>query len=253
MLNYITQLNAFENLCTEILPPKAQLIYYKLFKWSNRFGLGEPFQISNLTLMLETGISDKKTFIANRNILKQRGFIDFEPGKKGSPTKYVLVDLKKYGSATLPNTPPNTPPFIPPNSPPNIPPNSPSYNDFLPIEKNKNKTKTKQNGLFSPQIETNFEAFWKEYPRKVGKGDARKAFSKTILKGVSLETLLEALRKQKRCTQWNRDNGRYIPHPSTWLNQERWEDEVDDNGDGTGYPEDPGLQRLADWEQQHTI
>jgi len=25
---------------------------------------------------------------------------------------------------------------------------------------------------------------------------------------------------------WNRDGGRYIPHPSTWLNGRRWEDEL---------------------------
>ena len=97
-----------------------------------------------------------------------------------------------------------------------------------------------------------FEVFWKEYPKKKGIGAARKAFEKAIKK-ASLETLIEAVRKQKQGDQWKKDKGKFIPYPATWLNQERWEDEVDDNGDGTGYPEDPGLQRLADWEQQHTI
>ena len=97
-----------------------------------------------------------------------------------------------------------------------------------------------------------FEVFWKEYPKKKGIGAARKAFEKAIKK-ATLETLIEAVRKQKQGDQWKKDKGKFIPYPATWLNQERWEDEVDDNGDGTGYPEDPGLQRLADWEQQHTI
>ncbi len=26
--------------------------------------------------------------------------------------------------------------------------------------------------------------------------------------------------------QWTKDDGTYIPHPATWLNQECWEDEV---------------------------
>lgn len=97
-----------------------------------------------------------------------------------------------------------------------------------------------------------FDVFWKEYPKKKGIGAARKAFAKAIKK-ASLETLIEAVRKQKQGDQWKKDKGKFIPYPATWLNQERWEDEVDDNGDGTGYPEDPGLQRLTDWEQQHTL
>lgn len=108
MMNYIVQLNTFENLCTGILPPKAQLIYYKLFKWSNRIGLGEPFRLSNSLLMLETGITNENTFISNRNLLKQRGFIDFKSGKKGSPTEYLLMDLQTFTINMSVNTEVNT-------------------------------------------------------------------------------------------------------------------------------------------------
>lgn len=101
MLNYIHQLNRFEELCTGVLPQKAQLIYYKLFKWSNRFGLGEPFLLSNSVLMSETGIANVNTFTLNRNILKQQGFIDFVPGKPGQKTQYVLLDLMQCGNTTL--------------------------------------------------------------------------------------------------------------------------------------------------------
>ena len=101
-------------------------------------------------------------------------------------------------------------------------------------------------------IEEAFESFWNEYPNRKGKGKAREAFKKAIKK-TSISTMVEAVRKQRQGSQWKKDEGRYIPYPATWLNQERWEDEVDTNGDGTGYPEEPGLQRLADWEQQHTL
>ena len=101
MLNYIHQLNRFEELCTGILPPKAQIIYYKLFKWSNRFGLGKPFLLSNSVLMLETGISNINTFTLNRNILKQHGFIDFKPGKPGRKTEYILIDLTQRSDKPL--------------------------------------------------------------------------------------------------------------------------------------------------------
>lgn len=81
--------------------------------------------------------------------------------------------------------------------------------------------------------EEQFEVFWKAYPRKVNKQTARKSFSKAIGK-VSLETMLCALEKQKRSPQWVRDKGQYIPHPSTWLNQGRWEDEMEVKADGYG-------------------
>lgn len=75
-----------------------------------------------------------------------------------------------------------------------------------------------------------FDEFWAEYPKKVGKIAAKKAFERAI-RAASLESLLSALRRQKCGSQWTRDGGQYIPNPATWLNQGRWEDEL---------PEEPG-------------
>lgn len=68
-----------------------------------------------------------------------------------------------------------------------------------------------------------FEAFWMSYPRKVGKQAAKKAFDKV---NVPVKTLVDAVERQKCSAQWRKENGRYIPNPATWLNQGRWEDEV---------------------------
>lgn len=70
-----------------------------------------------------------------------------------------------------------------------------------------------------------FDEFWASYPKKVGKQSALKSFAKAI-KTVDLQTLLTAIDRQKRSSQWSRDNGQYIPNPATWLNQGRWEDEL---------------------------
>ena len=51
---------------------------------------------------------------------------------------------------------------------------------------------------------------------------ARKAFGRVE---VPLDRLLEALERQRGDPQWQKENGRFIPHPVTWLNQGRWEDE----------------------------
>jgi phage replication O-like protein O len=74
-----------------------------------------------------------------------------------------------------------------------------------------------------------FDIFWKEYPRKTGKGAARKSWKKIKSPKATLDKIIAALAWQKKSEQWTRDNGQYIPHPSTYLNQERWEDEPDGN------------------------
>ena len=81
------------------------------------------------------------------------------------------------------------------------------------------------------QWEIDFENWWKEYPRKVAKANAKKSFDK-VRKNVSVDVLIEAVRKQKQSAQWQRDDGQYIPHPATWLNQGRWEDEVNEGSTG---------------------
>lgn len=68
-----------------------------------------------------------------------------------------------------------------------------------------------------------FDAFWSAYPKKVGKQAAIKAFKKV---NVNIDVLIDAVKKQKESSQWQKDGGQYIPNPATWLNQGRWEDEV---------------------------
>ena len=71
-----------------------------------------------------------------------------------------------------------------------------------------------------------FDEFWKQYPRKVAKGDARKAWMQTAKIRPMLQVLLAALEAQKGQEQWLKDGGQYIPHPATWLRGERWDDEI---------------------------
>lgn len=70
-----------------------------------------------------------------------------------------------------------------------------------------------------------FDRFWKAYPRKVGKGNARKQFDRANVNEALLTRMLSALDWQSRSAQWTRDGGKFIPHPATWLHQLRWEDE----------------------------
>lgn len=75
------------------------------------------------------------------------------------------------------------------------------------------------------ELFTDFDAFWKAYPRKTAKGLARKAWAKIHPDAAITQKMLEALTWQRLQPQWLKDGGQYIPLPATYLNQERWEDE----------------------------
>ena len=80
-------------------------------------------------------------------------------------------------------------------------------------------------------LEEFFGLFWQAYPKKVGKGYAFDCFKKIRVSRSLLDTMLEAIAKQKKSDMWKRDKGQYIPNPSTWLNQKRWEDDLDGETD----------------------
>ena len=73
-------------------------------------------------------------------------------------------------------------------------------------------------------MQTDFDAFWTAYPRKMAKGDARKAWKQTESFRPPIDDVLKALNAQRRSEQWTRDNGQFIPYPATWLRAERWDD-----------------------------
>jgi uncharacterized protein YdaU (DUF1376 family) len=69
-----------------------------------------------------------------------------------------------------------------------------------------------------------WESFWSAYPRKVGKKKAGEALNKINPDAKLLQIILTAVRVQCKSEQWTKDAGQFIPHPATWLNQERWND-----------------------------
>ncbi len=68
-----------------------------------------------------------------------------------------------------------------------------------------------------------FEEWWQHYPRKVGKPVAQRAYAKAMQGGATCAALLDGLAAW--AAYWAaRNEPEYVPHPSTWLNQRRWED-----------------------------
>lgn len=89
-------------------------------------------------------------------------------------------------------------------------------------KKNKPSTSAKRRRTYTPE----FEEFWSAYPKKSGKGDAQDAWTKINPNAELKAKILWSLEAQKRSHDWTKENGKYIPNPSTWLNQDRWEDEL---------------------------
>ena len=72
--------------------------------------------------------------------------------------------------------------------------------------------------------ESKFIDFWTAYPKKVGKIDAERAWSKAKDK-PDIETILKSIADHIKSEQWQKDNGQFIPNPATFINQGRWYDE----------------------------
>lgn len=75
-----------------------------------------------------------------------------------------------------------------------------------------------------------FEQWWETYPRKRGKGQALKAY-RTARKTATAEDLIDAVASQRATLTAKGPD--FVPYPATWLNGQRWLDEIE-----TGTPAD---------------
>ena len=105
----------------------------------------------------------------------------------------------------------------------------PDKNVTTPPDKNVKYIKENNININNPLTPTGeselFDEFWAAYPKHVAKKPARRAWDKLHADRDLLDALLTALEWQIRTEAWQRDGGRYVPNPATWLNGRRWEDE----------------------------
>ncbi|EPH2637469.1 phage replication protein [Pseudomonas aeruginosa] len=74
-----------------------------------------------------------------------------------------------------------------------------------------------------------FDQFWAVYPNKTCKAKARAKWEKLKVTPDLFNKIMAGLRKQCASQAWLKDGGQFVPHPTTWLNGERWNDEVRSN------------------------
>ena len=77
----------------------------------------------------------------------------------------------------------------------------------------------------TPEAVVSFEDFWRIYPRRVARKDAMKAWAR--IKAAEYPKILGAVVRARCTDQWQRDDGRFIPYPASYLRGERWTDELE--------------------------
>lgn len=93
----------------------------------------------------------------------------------------------------------------------------------LPKNKHKEKTKETHSAGASVRQRDQFDRFWSKYPRKEGKKKAWEKWLRLNPDRALFVAIMSGLDAHKRSEQWRRG---VIPHPTTWLNGARWEDEL---------------------------
>ena len=116
------------------------------------------------------------------------------------------------------------------------------------IRKNKSEKESHSARGKKPMCETDtgFDKFWTAYPKKVAKKDAEKAWVKLSPSPELLETILAAVERQRTTEQWMKQDGRFIPNPATYLNGQRWTDELPEpkRGDPDWLPTEQQLDEI---------
>lgn len=131
--------------------------------------------------------------------------------QSGNASLKININIKKTHGLNVSDTPKGLTEKQPPKPPPKPP----------------KPTKTQGNGYF--------DRFWNAYPKKYKKIDAQKAWGQMIKDPAAMiDTLVAAVEAWKKTNDWQRDSGRYIPYPATWLRAGQWMDEVEKQGQTKG-------------------
>jgi hypothetical protein len=83
-----------------------------------------------------------------------------------------------------------------------------------------------------PDDDPDWQRFWVAYPRKVGKGAARKAWVRALRKATVSE-IMDGVGVYVDVVK-TLDGMQFVQHPATWLNQERWTDETTNPREAVG-------------------
>ena len=94
------------------------------------------------------------------------------------------------------------------------------YRNVSETDQIQNRTETEQKKNGQPKA---FDQFFSAYPKRVKRKPAHEIWKRKCLDSRLPELLADI---QKRLDSDSRWKGGYVPDPTTYLNQERWNDEI---------------------------
>lgn len=166
---------------------------------------------SQATIQAGTGMSRQalRTFL---ELLKSANAISLKPATNATKAKTIVTicNYDKYQTAQ--------------------PSEKPTSNQAATNEQPIKVTRKQINNNNMAKIQMDFgvcsfDDFWAEVPRKVARAGAEKAFEKAVKK-VDPETLIAKMRDYTSHVRRMGTEDRHILHPATWLNGERWNDQL---------------------------
>ena len=120
-------------------------------------------------------------------------------------------------------------------------PDMENYTQLNTNKENTNKLKINNKEIYKER----FEEFYKSYPKHLKKAEVEKWFYKNKPDETLFKTIMTQLEKFKQTREWS--NTQYIPYPSTWLNQKRWEDQIETKEDR----DKKLIEELKQWEVEN--
>ena len=188
------------------LPANAKLLLIYLI--SHKVG----YQILDSQMIRESGLG-REALRTARAKLEELGFIDLERIKRSDNSlgayRYEIKDARGWFS---PDGFPSDG-FPPDGYSPDG--NRPHNRKLIPKKTTSKKTRIENTN------DSFFDDFWNIYPRKQGKGKAREAFVSAVKK-FGLEPIMNGV--HRFANDPNLPDPKFVPLPTTWLNQERWDD-----------------------------
>lgn len=199
------------------LSVEAKAIYAYLSSFA---GAGMSSYPSVNLMLKELGIS-KDRFYKHRKKLIDRGYISIKQVK--SEDRTFSNNIYVINVSPSPCFKDTENPYTGKPDTGNKDANSNSSNSNS-LNSNSNKNKSSSGDDRSPYSES-FERWWEVYPRKVSKGRAWKIWQRDKL-DKRVDELIEKLQQQVSI-QYSQIETQYIPHPSTYLSDSRYDDEIE--------------------------
>lgn len=214
----------FDNDELGALTPLTRLLFIGLWCIADREGrLGDrPRRIKKTLLGYDDVTTDETSGMLQQ--LHDKGFII---RYKANDEDYIqIVNFTKHQNPHMKEKDSEIPPppgFI------TVSTDTPHSSDALPTPPKEidviENAPSEENNTDHPSVqEARFNAFWDAYPNKKAKQNALKAWKKIKPNAELFEKIMKAVELQKRSEDWQREGGRFIPHPATWINGGRWDD-----------------------------